>query len=131
MPVDWRPNKPFQVFLEERRRSFQMNEKRTYQGRVFNDKGQFQGHMRRDNQCDIHGVEGVLEVQRQLLLKLAEKENRALAEMENNVRDTIESTRASSQRLDGLKADTVQAIQKTWSQRSQSAGNQPSRSPLA
>ena len=107
MPVDWRPNKPFQVFLEERRRSFQMNEKRTYQGRVFNGKGQFQGHMRRDNQCDIHEVEGVLEVQRQLLLKLAEKENRALAEMENNVRDTTESTRASSQRLDGLKADTV------------------------
>jgi hypothetical protein len=85
-------------------------QKKLYRGRVFNDKGWSQERPIRNNQRDIHEIEGILEVQRQLLLKLAEKENRAI--------ETPESRIPSSKSLERSKADTVQAIQKIWNQRS-------------
>jgi hypothetical protein len=58
-----------------------------------------------------YDVEGTLEVQRQLLSKLAAHENQAIAELGSDM---------CHRRLEALKADTVQAIQKTWSQSSKS-----------
>jgi hypothetical protein len=118
MPVDWRPDKPIQVFIEENRHSSQKKEEKRYQGRIFNDKCQFQERIIRNNQRDIHELEGLLEVQRQLLLKLAEQENRVM--------ETHEKGTPSSESLQSLKADTVQAIQKTWSPRSRSTAHQRS-----
>jgi hypothetical protein len=65
----------------------------------------------RNDQHNIHDIEGSLEVQRQLLLKLAERENAMMERPESGSTSPVES-------LESLKADTVQAIQKTWNQRS-------------
>jgi hypothetical protein len=110
MPITWRPEKTFQDFIKDNSHSRQIEQER-YQGRVFNDKGHVMKRVTRNNYNDIHEIEGSLEVQRQLLLKLAEREN---ARIENH-----KSERASSvESLESLKADTVQAIQKTWNQSS-------------
>jgi hypothetical protein len=110
MPITWRPEKTFQDFIKDNSHSRQIDQER-YQGRVFNDKGHVMKRITRNNHHDIHEIEGSLEVQRQLLLKLAERENARI--------EKPKSERASSvQSLESLKADTVQAIQKTWNQSS-------------
>jgi hypothetical protein len=114
MPADWNPDKPFQVFFEENRHFCQIRRKPRYQGRVFNDQGQSLERTARNNQRE-HDVEGIFEVQRQLLLKLAKQENRAMETQENG-----------SPLFDSLKRDTVQAIQNTWSPRSRSTTHQRS-----
>ena len=107
MPVDWRPNKPLRGYIKNNAHSRQ-TEQQEYQGRVFNDKGYVREQGSRNNQRDIYEIEGTLEVQRQLLLKLAEQEN---------CMEKPESGSTSSvQRLESLKTDTIQAIQKTWNQ---------------
>jgi hypothetical protein len=110
MPMDWRPKKPFRDFIKDNGHSCQTEQQERCQGRVFNDKGRIREQTTRNNQRDIHDIheiEGSLEVQRQLLSKLAEQENW-----------TMEKPETSVERLKSLKTDTVQAIQKTWSQSS-------------
>jgi hypothetical protein len=62
-------------------------------------------------------------VQRQLLLKLAEQENRIMEKPERRCKPSVE-------RLETLKTDTVQAIQKTWNQNSRSTAKKRSLYPL-
>jgi hypothetical protein len=50
----------------------------------------------RNNQCNMHEVKGILEVQRQILLKLGQKENRELAEEQNPVGSISQSDKGSS-----------------------------------
>ena len=111
MPVRWRPEKRFQAFIEEYGYVRQMERKRCYEGRIFNDKGWLTEQINKDDPCELHDVEGTLEVQRQLLSKLAVHENQTIAEPGSDM---------YHRRLEALKADTVQAIQKTWSQSSKS-----------
>jgi hypothetical protein len=110
MPIAWRPEKTFQDFIKDNGHSRQIEQER-YQGRVFNDKGHVIKRITRDNHHDIHEIEGSLEVQRQLLLKLAERENARIENPKSERAPSVES-------LESLKADTVQAIQKTWNQSS-------------
>ncbi|CAN9170324.1 unnamed protein product [Alternaria alternata] len=111
MPVDWRPDKRFQTFIKEDGYVRKMERKRCYEGRIFNDKDWLIEQINKDDQRELHEVEGTLEVQRQLLSKLAVHENRAIAEPGSDM---------YHRRLEALKADTVQAIQKTWNQSSRS-----------
>jgi hypothetical protein len=115
MPVDWRPKKCIQAFIKQDSYARQVERRECYEGRVFNDKGSFREQTTKDNHRDIHEVEGTLEVQRQLLSKLAAHENRVIAEPGSNMH---------YKRLEALKADTVQAIQKTWNQSSRSTAYQ-------
>jgi hypothetical protein len=94
-----------------------MELKRCYKGRIFNDKGWLTEQINKDNPRELHDVEGTLEVQRQLLSKLAVHENQTVAEAGSDM---------YHRRLGALKADTVQAIQKTWSQSSKSTACQRS-----
>jgi hypothetical protein len=112
MPVSWRPEKRFQAFIKENGYVYQMERKRCYEGRIFNDKGWLTEHINKDDPRELHDVEGTLEVQRQLLSKLAVHENQAIAEPGSDM---------YHKRLEALKADTVQAIQKTWNQNSKSS----------
>ncbi|KAF2843891.1 hypothetical protein T440DRAFT_523910 [Plenodomus tracheiphilus IPT5] len=114
MPVDWRPDKSLQEFIKHNSHSRQMEQQERYQGRIFNDKGHIREQVSRKNQRDIYEVEGSLEVQRDLLLKLAERENCITEKPESRSSSSIEQ-------LESLKKDTVQAIQKTWNQSSRSA----------
>ena len=111
MPVRWRPKKRFQAFIKENGYVRQMERKRYYEGRIFNDKGWLTDQINKDDPRELHDIEGTLEVQRQLLSKLAAHENQAIAELGSDM---------CHRRLEALKADTVQAIQKTWSQSSKS-----------
>ncbi|XP_014550019.1 hypothetical protein COCVIDRAFT_116839, partial [Bipolaris victoriae FI3] len=74
--------------------------------RVFNDKGHVMKRVTRNNHYDIYEIEGSLEVQRQLLLKLAERENTRIENFKSERTSSVES-------LESLKVDIVQAIQKT------------------
>jgi hypothetical protein len=118
MQVDWRLQKPAQIHIDENNHTGRMKQKKEYQGRVFNDKGQPQKRAMRNNQRDVHEIEGVLEVQRQLLLKLAELENRVM--------ETNETRTPLYTSLESLKMDTVQAIEKTWNPRRRSTTHQRS-----
>jgi hypothetical protein len=106
MLVDWKPNKRLRTFIKDNSHSRQTEQQERYQGRVFNNKGHIREQTIRNNQRDIYEVEGSLEVQRQLLLKLAERENRMLEKPKSGKTSSVKS-------LEGLKTDTVQAIQKT------------------
>jgi hypothetical protein len=117
MAVNWRPEKRFQAFIKENGYVCQVERKRYYEGRIFNDKGWLTEQINKDDPRELHDVEGTLEVQRQLLSKLAVHENQTIAEPGRDV---------YHRRLEALKADTVQAIQKTWSQSSKSAAYQRS-----
>ncbi|XP_014551479.1 hypothetical protein COCVIDRAFT_20270 [Bipolaris victoriae FI3] len=77
MPTTWTPEKTLQDFIKDNSHSRQIEQER-YQGRVFNDKGHVIKRITRNNHHDIHEIEGSLEVQRQLLLKLAERENKRI-----------------------------------------------------
>jgi hypothetical protein len=123
MPVDWRPEKPLRDFIKDNSHSRQTEQQERYQGRVFNDRGYAREGTIRNSQRDIHEVEGSLEVQRLLLLKLAEQENRMIEKPESGSTPSVE-------RLDKLKRDTVQAIQKTWSRSSRSMAKKRSLYPL-
>jgi hypothetical protein len=123
MPVDWRPDKSLRHFVKDDSHSRQREQQETYQGRVFNDKGHVREHTIRNNQRDIHEVGGSLEVQRQLLLKLAERENRMIEKPESRSTSSVE-------RLERLKMDTVQAIQKTWNQSTRSTAKKRLLYPL-
>lgn len=117
MPLNWRPSKPIGVFIKERDCIYFQERIRHYEGRVFNDKGRFSEQTPENNEREIYDVEGTLEVQRQLLFKLAALENQVTGESENSVlRKCIKA----------LRADTVQAIQKTWNQSSPSTAYQKS-----
>ena len=111
MPVDWRPDKRFQAFVKEDGYTRRMGRKRCYEGRISNGKDWLIVQINNDNQRELHDVEGILEVQRQLLSKLAMHENQAIAEPGSDM---------YHRRLEALKADTVQAIQKTWNRSSRS-----------
>jgi hypothetical protein len=111
MPVDWRTNKPLGDFIKDNSYSRQTEQHKRHQGRVFNNREDVWEQPIRNNQRDIHEVEGSLEVQRHLLLKLAERENWVMEKPESMSTSYAES-------LERLKTDTVQAIQKTWNQRS-------------
>jgi hypothetical protein len=113
MPVAWRPDKPFREFIEDNSHFRQTEQQERYQGRVFNDKGHIREHTIRHSQHDIYEIEGSLEVQRQLLSKLAQRENCIMEKPGSGRTSSVES-------LESLKKDTVQAIQKTWSQSSRS-----------
>jgi hypothetical protein len=123
MPMDWRPEIPLHEFIKDNSHSHQAEHQERYQGRVFNDKGHIREHTIRNNQREIYEIEGSLEVQRQLLLKLAEQESRM---MEKPGRGST----LSVERLESLKTDTVQAIQKTWNQSSRSTAKKRSSYPL-
>jgi hypothetical protein len=123
MPVDWRPEKPLQDFIKDNSHSCQTEQQERYQGRVFNDKGHVREQAIRNNQRDIYEIEGSLEVQRQLLSKLAEQENRMMEKPESGSTSSVE-------RLESLKTDTAQAVQKTWSQSSRPTAKKRSLYPL-
>jgi hypothetical protein len=123
MPVDWRPEKPLRNFIKDNSYSRQTEQQERYQGRLFNDRGYAREVTIRNSQRDIHEVEGSLEVQRLLLLKLAEQENRMIEKPESGSTSSVE-------RLEKLKRDTVQAMQKTWSQSSRSTAKKRSLYPL-
>jgi hypothetical protein len=118
MPADWKPDKPFQVFFEENRHFCQIKRKTRYQGRVFHNQGQSLERTARNNGRELHDVEGIFEVQRQLLLKLAKQENRAMETQENGTQEN------GTPLFNSLKRDTVQAIQNTWSPRSRPTTHQ-------
>lgn len=109
MSIRWRPSKPIRTFIDEHDYTYFKDRNRYYERRVFNDKGRFSDQIPKDNEREIYDVEGTLEVQRQLLFKLATVENQVTGESENSVR---------RRRIEALKTDTVQAIQKTWNQSS-------------
>lgn len=111
MPIRWRPSKPIRTFIDEQDYTYSKDRNRYYERRVFNNKGRFSDQIPKDNEREIYDVEGTLEVQRQLLSKLAAVENQVTRESENSVH---------RRRIKALKADTVQAIQKTWNQSSRS-----------
>jgi len=111
MPVDWSPNRSLRDSITDNSRSRPIEQQEKYQGRVFNDKGYTKEQTIRIDQRDIHDIEGSLEVQRQLLLRLAERENWKIEKPESRSTSFVE-------RLESLKTDTVQAIQKTWNQSS-------------
>lgn len=111
MPIRWRPSKPIRMFIDEHDYTYFKDRNRYYERRVFNDKGRFSNQIPKDNEREIYDVEGTLVVQRQLLSKLAAVENQVTGESENSVH---------RRRIEALKADTVQAIQKTWNQSSRS-----------
>ena len=117
MTVRWRPKEQFQAFIGENGYVRQMERKRCYQGRIFNDKGWLTEPIKKDDQRELHDVEGTLEVQRQLLSKLAVHKNQTIAEPRSDM---------YHRRLEALKADTVQAVQKTWNQSSKSTTYQRS-----
>jgi hypothetical protein len=119
MPADWRPDKPLRDFIKDNSHSRQIEQRERYEGRVFNVKGHIIEQTSRNNQRDIYEVEGSLEVQRHLLLKLAEQENRIMEKPEEGCTSSVE-------RLESLKTDTVQAIQKTWNQSSRSTAKKRS-----
>jgi hypothetical protein len=123
MPVDWRPEKPLRDFIKDNSHSRQTEQQERYQGRVFNDKGHVREQAIINNQRDIHEIEGSLEVQRQLLSKLAEQENRMMEKPESGITSSVE-------RLESLKTDTAQAVQKTWSQSSRPTAKKRSLYPL-
>ena len=123
MPADWRPDKPLRDFIKDNSHSRQTELHERYEGRVFNDKGHIREQIIRNNQRDIYEIEGSLEVQRQLLLKLAEQGNRIMEKPERRCTSSVE-------RLESLKTDTVQAIQKTWNQSSRSTARKRSLYPL-
>jgi len=77
-----------------------MEQRERYKGRVFNNKGHIKEQTIRNNQRDIYEVERSLEVQRHLLLKLAEQENRIIEKPK-------ERCTSSVKRLKSLKTDTV------------------------
>ncbi|KAJ5041940.1 hypothetical protein J3E74DRAFT_286427 [Bipolaris maydis] len=107
MPIRWRPSKPIRTFIDEHDYTYFKDRNRYCERRVFNDKGRFSDQIPKDNEREIYDVEGTLEVQRQLLSKLAAVENQVTGESENSVH---------RRRIEALKADTVQALQKTWNQ---------------
>ncbi|KAF2844252.1 hypothetical protein T440DRAFT_484326 [Plenodomus tracheiphilus IPT5] len=113
MPVDWRPDKPLRDYIKDNGYSRQTEKQEEYRGRVFNDQGHIMEKASRNNQRDIYDIEGSLEVQRQLLLKLAERENWVMEKPESGRTSPVK-------RLESLKKDTVQAIQKTWNQSNRS-----------
>ena len=123
MPADWRPDKPLRDFIKDNSHSRQIEQRERYEGRVFNVKGHIIEQTSRNNQRDIYEVEGSLEVQRHLLLKLAEQENRIIEKPEEGCTSSVE-------RLESLKTDTVQAIQKTWGQSSRSTAKKRFLYPL-
>jgi hypothetical protein len=123
MPVDWRPEKPLRDFIKDNSHSRQTEQQERYQGRVFNDKGHVREQAIRNNQRDIYEIEGSLEVQRQLLSKLAEQENRMMEKPESGSISSVE-------RLESLKTDTAQAVQKTWSQSSRPTAKKRPLYPL-
>jgi predicted ATPase with chaperone activity len=123
MPVDWRPENPLRDFIKDNSHSRQTEQQERYQGRVFNDKGYAREGTIRNSQRDIHEIEGSLEVQRLLLLKLAEQENRMIEKPGSGSTFSVE-------RLESLKKDTVQAIEKTWNQSSRSTAKKRSLYPL-
>jgi hypothetical protein len=123
MRVDWRPEMPLYKFIKDNSHSHQAEQQARYQGRVFNDKGHIREQTIRNNQREIYEIEGSLEVQRQLLLKLAEQESQM---MEQPGRGST----LSVEHLHSLKTDTVQAIQKTWNQNSRSTAKKRSLYPL-
>jgi hypothetical protein len=103
MPVDWRPEKPLWDFIKDNNHYRQTEQQARYQGRVFNDKGHAREGTIRNNQHNIYKIEGSLEVQRQLLSKLAEQENRMIEKPGSGSTTSVE-------RLKSLKRDTVQAL---------------------
>ncbi|XP_014553182.1 hypothetical protein COCVIDRAFT_108387 [Bipolaris victoriae FI3] len=111
MPIRWRPSKPIRTFINKHDHTYFKDRNRYCKRRVFNDKGRFSNQIPKDNKREIYDVEGTLEVQRQLLSKLAAVENQVTRESENSVH---------RRRIKALKTDTVQALQKTWNQSSQS-----------
>lgn len=123
MPADWRPDKPLRDFIKETSHSRQMEQQERYEGRIFNNKGHISKPTIKNNQRDIYEIEGSLEVQRQLLLKLAEQENWIIEEPGRMCESSVEH-------LESLKKDTVQAIQKTWGQSSRSTVKKRSLYPL-
>jgi hypothetical protein len=123
MPADWRPDKPLRDFIKDNSHSRQMKQRKRYEGRVFNNKDHIKEQTMRNNQRDIYESEGSLEVQRHLLLKLAEQENRIMEKPKERCTSSVE-------RLESLKTDTVQAIQKTWNQSSRSMAKKRSLYPL-
>ena len=123
MPADWRPDKPLRDFIKDNSHSRQMEQRERYEGRVFNNKSHIKEQTIRKNRRDIHEIEGNLEVQRHLLIKLAEQENRVMEKPEERCTSSVE-------RLESLKTDTVQAIQKTWNQSSRSRAKKRSLYPL-
>ena len=73
-----RPKNPVLVYIEDNRYPSQMKQKEITKAGSLIIRAGSRLEKIRTNQRDIHEVEGILEVQRQLLLKLAEQENRVM-----------------------------------------------------
>lgn len=102
---------------EERERHHRMNQAQKVRRRVFNDKGQSREQVSKRHRIAKRNtleIEGILEVQKMLFLKLAEQENRVKG---FSKLDTVEWGKGiqSNADLEQLMVDTVQAVQATWS----------------
>ncbi|KAH8689224.1 hypothetical protein GQ44DRAFT_734439 [Phaeosphaeriaceae sp. PMI808] len=123
MLENWRPDTPFRSLIKDHHYT---NRAEKQKGRVFNDKGQVKEQTNitlRNPRRHPHEIEGILEVQRLLLLKLAGQENRANGLFKNytNGREiSFESAsglgkRSSKADIEQFMADTAQAIRATRS----------------
>jgi hypothetical protein len=104
MSADWRSDKSVRDFIEDSH-SRQTAQQERYEGRVFNDKGHIGTPTIRNDQRGMYEIEGSLEVQRQLLLELAEQENRIMEKSGRRCKSSIE-------RLESLKTGTVSSYTK-------------------
>jgi hypothetical protein len=101
MPVNWKTDMPIRVFVRDCHYSKQAKK---FKGRVFNNKGQaWEQTTRTQNNSgrDLYNIEGALEVQRFLLLKLAEQDNRARELCQSNL------TTVSPEDLKQFIVDTI------------------------
>lgn len=86
-------------------------------GSVFNDNGQSWEHatrVHRNAKRNTLELEGILEVQKMLLLRLAEQENRVKGFSNQDVNERVKRV-SSRVDLERLRVDTGLAIQATWS----------------
>ncbi|KAF2179940.1 hypothetical protein K469DRAFT_673459 [Zopfia rhizophila CBS 207.26] len=122
MPIDWRPDTPLKAFVEysqTRQRDFPGgNRAKKYKRRVFNDKKTLAIPITRPNPSSkrtLYEIEGILEVQRMLLQKLAAQENVVKGLSGYELQSPTSTPKAD---LDRLKKDTGLAIQATWNRSS-------------
>lgn len=103
--------------IEESERHHRTNRTLGVRGniRVFNDKGQTRNEVakgKRNAKRVTYEIEGILEVQKMLLLKLAGQENRMKGFSQGVTGGKDAQSKAD---LEQLKVDTAQAVQATWS----------------
>ncbi|OAL49341.1 hypothetical protein IQ07DRAFT_600369 [Pyrenochaeta sp. DS3sAY3a] len=99
----------------ERELQHRANRAQKVRCRIFNDKGlrEQAPKIHRVAKRDALEVEGILEVQKMLFLKLAEQENRVKGFSERSNLERSKDVQSKTD-LEQLRADTALAVQATW-----------------